>query len=273
MNALLSIYVIRGARKRSRHLLRLAFALLVFGLAAGILIPSTTVAQGHDPAAEETLLDATIEHDLLPSEQGFVIFGRVTVEPGARHTTPERGEQGTIVIVVEAGRLTYQIEGVGRIIRGAGTDNPRDEIAPSGVPFTLATGDALVYPAQGRVEANERDERAVFLFALILAPIGPPESNPSDVGAMTQQQLGYVEGVWPDLVSGPVTITLRRTLLEPGALLPAPTGGTRIVSQESGAPGALVAEPDGGMRNDGDAPIDLLILSIAPETGSASLAA
>ncbi len=266
----LLVDLVQSARKGSSHVLRWVFALLIVGFGLGMLVPAATVAQGVEPAAGGTMLDVTLEHDLLPSELGFTILGRTYLEPGARQTLPERGEQGTIVIVVEAGALTYQIEGEGRIVRGADSGDPKHEAAPSGAPFTLVAGDALVYPAQGRIEANESAGYTVFLYAVILTPIGPPDPNPSDVGVRFEEELGYVDGFWPELVSGPVTIEVSQIVLESGESLPRALDGIRMVSQDTGEAGALVTDPDGKMRNRSDWPIDVLVLSIEPAMAEAA---
>lgn len=273
MNKLLSTNAFRGVPTPIGHALRYVIAVLVAAFITGSLIPAMTTAQADAPVVQETILDVTLEHELLPDEWGFVFLGRVTAEPGSRQELLERGEQGTIVIVVEEGTLTYEIKGEGSIIRGANSEHPQQEEAPAGAPFALEAGDALVYPAQGRIEANEHDVPVVFLFAVILEPIFPPEPNPSDVGETSDVELGYAEGKWSDLVSGPVTITLQRTLLAPGAHLPRPAGGTWVVSQETGTPGSLVSGPAEGRSNVGDAPIEVLVLMILPATSVATPAA
>ena len=102
--------------------------------------------------------------------EGLVYIGRVTLEPGYRATCGCQDERGTVVTVVESGTFTFEIESGGRIIRGANTDDPREEPAPAATPFQLSAGDAVVFPGKKRVEANEGAEPAVYLFALILVP-------------------------------------------------------------------------------------------------------
>ena len=57
---------------------------------------------------------------------------------------------------------------------------------------------------------NEGDEPTVFLFVVVLEPIGPPEPDPSDVGEVTSEWLVQSSGRWPELPPGPVSLTLRQ---------------------------------------------------------------
>ena len=232
--------------------------------------PTTSAASG-----DETLLAVTVARDQLPTGEGLVYIGRNTAEPGARHTCGCPDERGTVLIVVESGTLTYEIESSGgRIIRGADGEGATEEPAPAGVSFTLAAGDALVFPGKWRVEANEGADPAVYLFALLLAPAGPPAPDPSDVGVITLETLGVVVGPWPDLGSGPVAITLRRSVLEPGASLAAPATALQVVVPEdaliAATPTALTPGDDGTTTNGGTEPIDVLVLSLAPTGGDAT---
>jgi quercetin dioxygenase-like cupin family protein len=243
---------------------------LVAGLYGG------AAAQEATPLPETTLLDVTVGEDILPGKDAFVILGRSTAEPGAHHPAPERGEKGTIVIFVESGTLTYQIDGQGRIIRAASSDNPQEEPAPAGTSFTLSAGDALVFPAQARIEANESSEPVTYLLVIFLEQIPPPDPNPDAVGVIDGEILGIVERIFPDLPPGPATIALRRAILEPGDTQPEPSGGTQIVSQESGPAGALEQSFEGTVTivsNGADSPIGILVLSIAPGSDAATPAA
>jgi hypothetical protein len=258
--------------KKSGRLLRMAIALLVVAFGCGLLAPAAAREDDGAPVKPPSMLNVTVEQGVLPGAEGFVVFGHVTLGPGARQTLPERGERGTIVIVVESGTLTYRIEGDGRVIRNAGNGNPHEEAAPSAAPFTLAAGDALVYPAQARVEANDGAEPAVFLYAVILEPIGPPDPNPADAGEITGERLGFAEGNWPELVSGPVMITLSRTHLESGEVLPGLSGGIQIVGMEPGSQGLLIPA-GGGWRNYDDVPTEIFVLTIVPANPAAESAA
>jgi hypothetical protein len=247
---------------------RIALCLSTLMLLLG-LTPVTAARQEATPAnAVGTLLDITIDRAQLPGDVGFVLMGRNVAEPGSRHTYFNPDDVGTIVIVVESGVVTYEIDGTGgRIVRGANTASPAEETAPEKTPFTLAPGDAVVYPAQRRVEGNQGDVPAVFLFAVILEPVGPPEPDPTDVGEITSEILAESSGAWPDMPSGPVNLTLRATSLGDGEMLPAPAGGLQTVDQVSGnATGLIVA--DNGTLNLGDEAAQLLVLSLAPMTAA-----
>jgi hypothetical protein len=247
---------------------RYMIALLVILALPLSLAPASVRGQDATPPAgvetPETLLEVTVDRAQLPGEEGFIILGRQTFQPGAKRTYEVPGAVGTEAVVVESGALTFAIEGAaGRIIRDATTTASREEAAPVGTPFTLETGDALVYPAQKHRETNEGDEPAVVYFAAVLEPIAPPEPDPSDVGEETTEFLGHSAGAWPDLPSGPVRLTLQLASVEAGKMLPAPVGGIQTIGQMSGDPGALFVA-DNGALNLRQNSADVLVVALAP---------
>ena len=246
---------------------RFATALLLMLVMPLVLGPAPVRGQDATPAvtaATGTLLDVAIDRDQLPGEEGFILLGRNTFQPGSRQTSGSPDEVGTIAIVVESGELTYQIDGSdGRILRGAHSASPVEEAAPAGTPFTLTAGDALVYPAQKRIEMNEGDEPAVFLFVVVLEPIGPPEPDPSAVGEFTSEWLVQSSGRWPELPPGPVSLTLRQRNLGAGEMLPAAAGGLQIVAPTVGDPNVLIVASN-GVLNLGEQAADLLVVELAP---------
>jgi hypothetical protein len=252
-------------------MVRVALALL---LTVSILGPLGAVTvrgqEGTPQAASGPLLEVMIDRAALPGEGGFVLFGRSVFQPNTRQTGANRGEVGTIAIVVEDGTLTYELEEPGgRILRGATSASPVEEEAPAGSTFTLEAGDALVYEAGGRVEANESDAPVSYLFAVILEPVGPPPPNPNDVGEVTSTVLGTYDGPWVALPDGPVALTWNRTTVDAGEWLPSVTGGMQATAQESGTPGDLLVGGDGAAYNLGDEPVTALVLTLTP-TGTAA---
>jgi hypothetical protein len=251
---------------------RYMIALLVILALPLSLAPASVRGQDATPTpgveAGETLLHVAVERAQLPDEGGFILVGRNTFQPGTRATINAADEVGAIAIVVESGELTYQIEGAdGRILRGADGPAPVEEPAPAGTPFTLVAGDALVYPAQKRIEKNDGDAPVVFLFAVILEPIAPPEPDPSDVGEFTTEILAQSTGGWPDLPAGPVSLSLRQVTVSAGELLPAPDDGVQTVGQTSGDPNALMVA-NNGVLNLGERPANLLVVELDPSGAS-----
>jgi mannose-6-phosphate isomerase-like protein (cupin superfamily) len=248
---------------------RVTLALVLLLVLLGDVAPLTIQAQEATPAAATMgrLLDVMVERSQLPGEEGFILFGRNIAEPGARHTYFNPDEVGTIVIVVESGVVTYEIDGPGgRILRGASNASPSEEPAPAGSPFTLAAGDAVVYPAQRRVEGNEGGEPAVFLFAVILGPVGPPPPDPSDVGEISSTWLGSYDGPWMALPDGPVALTWERTMIGPGEWRPPAAGGMQVIAQDSGPVGDLLVGGDGSAFNLGNEPVTALLFRVSPGT-------
>jgi hypothetical protein len=240
--------------------------LLLLGVLIGL--PSGLArAQEATPAAAApaTLLAVTIDRGLLPGEEGFIILGRKTFQPGAKRTYTVDGGRGSEAVIVESGELTYRIDGAdGRIIRGANTASPTEEPAPAGTPFTLAAGDALIYPLQTHIEMNEGDSPVSFLFVPALEPMVPPGPDPSDVGEESTEFLAQSFGAWPDLPPGPVTLTVRADRVGAGELLPVATGGAQTVAQTTGEPGALLLA-DNGALNLGQEEVGVLVAELTPE--------
>jgi hypothetical protein len=233
--------------------------------------PATT---SETAGGDETLLAVTVARDQVPTGEGLVYIGRVTFAPGAHQTCGCPDERGTVLTLVESGTFTFELERGGRIIRGATTASPREEQASPGVAFTLGAGDAMVFPGNKRVEANTGTEPAVYLFALILAPVGPPAPDPSDVGVRTLETLGVVVGPWPDLGAGPVALTQRRSVLEPGASLAAPSTAYQFVVPDdariAATPTALTPGENGTTANGSAEPIRVVVLAIAPAGADAT---
>jgi len=241
--------------------------LLLFAMVLS-LGPAVVRAQDATPAtpiaASGTLLDVTVDRAQLPGDEGIIIFGRQTFQPGAKRTLVPPSSTGAEVIVVESGALTFQIPGAdGRILRGVSTGSPSEEPAPADTPTTLEAGDALVVPMQKHIWMNEGDVPTVMLFAAMIEPLGPPPPDPTDVGEETTEILAQTAGAWPDLPPGPVKFTLRTDSIDAGELLPAAAGGIQAISQTSGDRGVLVTA-DNGTLNLGQESVDLLVVELAP---------
>jgi hypothetical protein len=247
-----------------------AFA-LIFALSEGL--SSRAFAQEGTPASEMAtdqgiLMTTSVARDQLPADEGFVLIGRVTFEPGAHQTCGCSGEHGSVITFVDSGPFTFELERGGRIIRGANTATPHEEVAAPATRFTLAAGDAMIFPGKKRYEANETSEPATYLFALILAPTAPPEPDPTDVGVRTTEILGVVPGAWAGLQADPVTVTLSRASLDAGSSVPVPAGGMLAVvssiAQDPATPTALVAGGDRATTNSGATAMDVFVLSFEP---------
>ncbi len=244
---------------RSTLPLLLAFAVLL------TMKPALAIGQdATPPAATGALLEVVVDRADLPGDEGFFIFGRNVAPPGVRHTYFNPDDKGVIAVVVESGVLTYELETEGRILRGANTANPVAETSPAGTPFTLEAGDALVYAAQKRVEANASDAPVSFLWLVALEPTPPPPPDPDDIGEVESIVLGRHDGPWMALPEGPIALKLQRTMVGPSAGLPVVPGGMQATAQESGVPGDLLIGGDGAAFNLGDEPVEALVMTIVP---------
>jgi hypothetical protein len=248
---------------------RLAHVVLIIAVLLGLSPVAGLAQETPEPAkATGSLLDVLIDRSMFPGEEGFLLLGRNVAQPGMRGTYFHPDEKGVVAIVVEDGTLTYQIDQPGgRIVRDANAATPVEEPAPVGSPFTLESGDTLVYPAQKRIESNESDGPVTFLFAVILEPVPPPPPDPTDVGEVETTFLGRYDAPWIDLPAGPVALTLERVNVAGGETVAADIGNMQAVSQESGEPGALLIGGDGTAINLSDKTAEALVLTVAP-TGS-----
>jgi hypothetical protein len=251
-----------------------------FGSSFGLLLLASVLAvsgfaparaQGDAAKNEGTLLAVTVDRGDLPADQGFFILGRDTVAPDTRYVYPSNPDViGFQATIVESGVLTYELEGPGVIWHGADTTAPTEENAPVATPFTLEPGDVLVTVPKGgdepngSVVANEGNEPAIYLWAVVLAPVPPPPDNPDNVGEIISEELARDTGGWLDLAPGPIDISVRETTVAAGAHLASLTGGMQTVAQTSGEPGSLLMGGDGAAINLGQESVDALVLSIAP---------
>jgi hypothetical protein len=218
------------------------------------------------------LVSVEIARDQLPAGDGIAVIGRETFAPGSSQMCACPDEQGTVIIVVESGSFTYQIESsAGRIIRGANSEAPREEAAPVSTPFMLDAGDAVVFPGKHRIESNDGTEPATYVFALLLAPAAPPAV---DATGEISQIFGVVPGTWPDFGSETVTVTIATADLAPGESLAAPEGGLQFVVQtvaaEVATPTSLAVGGDGGTTNQSGTPLPVVVVSVESHIGAAT---
>ena len=146
------------------------------GLAVGAGLPAGAIAQeGTPPPDEEFELPEGVSFDALgygaaaalPAAPADLALFRFGFEPGAGF--PLDAEASLALVYVEAGVLTFAMEGTITVLRAAGAGTPfpmQTETFAAGEAFALAAGDSAVFPAGvGGEVRNEGDERATILVA------------------------------------------------------------------------------------------------------------
>ncbi len=126
----------------------------------------------------------------LPAAPADLLLFRVTLDPGAS-IPAEEGDPAVVLLYVESGSLTIQIEAPLQVTRAAtieafatpgaveeGADLGPEEVA-AGTEVTLEAGDSAVLPPNAPGELrNDGDEPVVGLGALV-APIQEDGATPA----------------------------------------------------------------------------------------------
>ena len=168
------------------------FALVVVLLLLAVAGPGGAIAQEGTPPPEEGFeLPAGVSFDALgygavaalPAAPADLALFRFGFEPGAGF--PLEAEASLALVYVEAGVLTFAMEGPITVLRAAGAGTPfpmQTEAFAAGEAFELAAGDSAVFPAGvGGEVRNEGDERATIL----VADVSPSEGEAGTAAAGT----------------------------------------------------------------------------------------
>lgn len=243
-----------------------------------------------DEVAIATLLRAVTSD--LPTEP-VVELSRLTVEPGARW---ELVVPGPVLYLVESGALGLSVDGAARIVR-ASTGTPTDESTEAGIDYTIRQGDQAVIPAATSytlVNDGERPVQALATVTFASSTAVPSWLPAGDLPpGVALQPIAADVFDDPALAGGRVEIVVARATLAPGAALPADwatrrsllvvesgrvgltTGGAPESTLEAGNVARNEGGPASAVRNAGDSPLVLLIVSLTPEaaTGATPAAA
>ncbi len=159
-------------------------ALVVVLLSLAAVGPAGALAQeGTPPPDEEFELPEGVSFEALgygaaaalPAAPADLALFRFGFEPGAGF--PLEAETSVALVYVEAGVLTFAMEGPITVLRAAGAGTPfpvQTETFAAGETFELAAGDSAAFPAGVAGEVgNEGDERA----AVLVADVSPSEGD------------------------------------------------------------------------------------------------
>jgi hypothetical protein len=210
----------------------------------------------------------------------FIRLGRLTFAPGA--SRPRSATLGSVLIAVEHGSLSAQVEGKALLSRVAESGA---SASPVEGELLLNRGDALLLPMSTRYALRNAGREASVALTMTLFPwsggttegalILWPEATLPNVDAQL-----LVEGAVTELPEGPATVTLGRMTVA-AELATAGKSTLRIAEVEAGVlqidalfgPGLTLASGQGMLietapsqtfRNVGDTPFVLLMVAIAP---------
>lgn len=233
-------------------------------LVAGAETPAAEAAQ---PQAT-TLLDLTLAD--IPTFRAKLGMRTTRIPPGS--SSEHRSGAGPQVVYVAAGPLTVRArtatEPLWVIPPGsAGAETSKDLVA-QGQQATLATGATLLVPAGAVVDLFTTGSAPAQVMELLWAT----NSAQHDDGGVTSQ-FASNGGSIQDL-SPPVSIVLRQATLEPDATFSAPESGDThqvMAPLDPKRMGDLRSGSDWAVRNAGDQPVEIYILTVA-ESAAATLA-
>lgn len=225
------------------------------------------------PAAE-TLLSVMFPAGVFPPDATQVELIRYAVAPGTSLGFPNG-------FVTPHAELAYVLEGTYAVRAAAplllfrqGATEPEE--VPAETEITLGPGDAFAIPkvpvadlgkdALGELrnsgpEPLEVIGIAVWVESPIMAPAG-----------MDLRWYTYLDLLDPDraqLAAASVALVLQRVVLAPGAILPAPApAASRLVVEEAAGATRQPGADGGAIRNDGQEPLVLLVLTLEAAEGA-----
>lgn len=243
---------------------------------------------GPGGVSSRTLLRTTVEEP--PPGETSLFLNRFTAPPGERSLILRKG---MLLAYVETGSYSVRAEGSVRIVRAAPPGHAAPAETPAaGTSSSLDPGDLFLVPQQTAFTLGNTGSTSANFLGVFFLPHDPfqfvtlSESDPAGkLWAYSDEEEQYLVGIgdapFPD---GPITVTLLRTTLQPGGRLPrqvlagplllaVEAGTVRIVKGDAGegertAGGNADAFVDAGipftLRNPGDAPASVLLLTVEP---------
>jgi hypothetical protein len=243
VRALLPPLTIALAVVTAATLLLMAASITPPPVTSAVTAPSPPPGSDVPRSDSELALLMRAEGVSLPPTPAVVDLARLTYAPGAggHHALP-----GPLLLAVESGTLTVQLDGMGQVQRAERTS----QAAPG--MLVLRPGDALVLPtATGAAFANAGSQPVVALAAGVFSS-GVVASRFGRVGLAHWAEdwspgasVQPLAGGWlVDASPGPATITLERVSVRPGDQVPLTAPGPADLAVETGA---LTLEARGGL--------------------------
>jgi hypothetical protein len=261
-------------RRVVAHMLVAATALLVASSAPLAARQESDAAVLPEGISGEVLAEMEIPADALPEGETAAMLARFTWQPDSTSEVPAGTfEKGVLVDVLVEGSYAMRSGGPLLVAR-AGADGPPEEIAEV-AEAVLDTGDAVLYlenDAHWVFRNADPAHPGMAYEALIITTDPPalpvesvvdPEHVDEDPALHLDVLARTVPPAWSDGAPGPLTLTIWRGALVPGATLSAPADGVvQLVAAESGEVLDFTVSPDGSARNDGQDAVAIVGLTV-----------
>jgi hypothetical protein len=216
-------------------------------------------------AGEKTLFDLTLTE--MPTYRAQLGIFLATLPPGA--LSEHRTGAGPQVFYVAAGPVTVRArtapEPLAVTLPMSAGEHPPTTLIAQGEQATMATGATLLAPAGAVLDLFTTGPTAARVLDLLSAV------DSRGLGDGVTVQFASNGGMVADLVA-PVSVALRQGSLAPEAILAAPASdATRqvVAPREAAAMGELRSGTDGAVRNAGEAPVDLYVLTVTTAEAAA----
>jgi hypothetical protein len=257
--------------------LRVACLLACLGLVM-LGSPGFVRAQEASPAASplagevqrETLYTLTLPADVIPGEPGGTAFLRFTVAPGTSFdfSPPCWVSPAVDVWYVEAGTFTIRPAAPATVLRSADQTTATTEPVAADAEVVLSPGDRLLYVGLPAVPGVFRNPGPEPVTGLVWGVWGAAVAGCPPIG-MVEPWVSYVDGREWTLPPGPLTLTLQRLTLVPGAsaAFPAsdPEAAGLVLDYVEQGVAAYTGEGAGRrLRNAGEEPLIALALTLTP---------
>jgi hypothetical protein len=260
-----------------------AHVLSTIALSTSLLFTSLTSAFARQDVSESmlpagiagnVLAAVEIPADALPTGPTAAVLARFTWAANSSDTVPAGTfEKGVLVDVLLEGSYAMRSGGPLLVARSGAVGAP-EEIA-AGEEAVLATGDAVIYlenDADWEFRNAAPAEPGMALEALIIStdpPALPVESvvDPERVDddlSLHLDLLGRAEPAeWAEGAKGPLTLTIWRADLAPGATISSPVDGVvQIVAADTGVAPHLAVSPNGGASNLGQETVAVVGMTV-----------
>jgi hypothetical protein len=255
---------------------RLAAAILLVALLAGSIAVAfyplrfrersglPMIASTTSPSVEataETVFTAILPQELVPTADNldFVVW-RATIAPGAR--APYEGPiQGVQILHVLDGALTLTADRPVQVFRysaGISAVAGTAEAAP-GTTIVLHADDSAVYAFDQKVAYANLGSTPVQLVAGGLFA-GYSAWLPEEATVIDHNEQ-YPLAAFP---RGPLLATLVQARMAPGAEVPAPPAGSRVLEVGAYGDANIASQMDSGLRNIGPREETIYVLTLTP---------
>ena len=205
--------------------------------------------------------------DTLPDDPVWLMTFHSTFRPGGRFGLEP--SEGPDLVAVTSGTMTYHADRPLVVTRAASGDAPATrEMIPAGADAVLGAGDSVLIPLGANVSRQNDDaEAAVEVMAMLEGTFLGSRGRSGSSGVTDLPIVTFHISDAHTLPAAPVTITLSRVKLEPGARFTPPAASWWMVGAPEDAYHNLERQPTGAAVNTGPDAIELFLTTVEPLAG------